>query len=221
MRGGRWSLVLVAGILSGACLAGCSQQDGVKAATTIHAYLPAVMGLANDASMMAEALDPAEASTLRAVSAKVLTELQELEAVSGAYVAAPSADGWSRLGAVVDLLVSDADEGLLAAMAIKNPESQARAKIVLSALDAAMHVVDGYMMSARSPQQAEAVAAKRVVHLQQVARCWTPQERQKVGQAYGVGSEDWPAVKAWAAEAKTSIAETPSATPLTRPGLGF
>jgi alcohol dehydrogenase class IV len=184
--GKRW-MALLAAMGMTVCLGGCSQQDAVKAAGAIHAYLPAVMGLTNDASMVAEALDPSETSTLRAVSAKVQAELQELEAVSGAYVAAPSADGWSKLVAVVDALVGDADEGLMAAVAIKNPESQMRAKLALSALDAAVHVVDGYVMAARSPQQAKAVAEQRTVKLQQVVRYWSAADRQRVEQALGVG----------------------------------
>jgi hypothetical protein len=149
--GTRWKrrLALLPAIGLAVCLASCSQGDAVKAASTIHAYVPAVMGLANDAVAIAGAIDPAEAATLRALSVKVQTELQELETVSGAYAAAPSADGWTRMGAVVDALVNDADEGLLAALAIKTPESQTRARIALSALDAAVHVVDGYLMAAR------------------------------------------------------------------------
>jgi hypothetical protein len=147
------------------------------------------MGLANDAMAITGAIDPADGSMLQALSAKVQTELQELESVSGAYAAAPSADGWTRMGAVVDALVSDADAGLLASLAIKNPESQAKAKIALSALDAAMHVVDGYMMVARTPQEAKAVAAKRAVKVQSVVRYWSPQDWQRVEQAFGARSE--------------------------------
>ncbi len=184
--GERWMALLVAMGMA-LCLGGCSQQDAVKAASAIHAYLPAVSALAEDALVMAEALDPSEASTLRAVSAKVQVELRELEAVSGAYVEAPSADGWSKLEAVVDRLVGDADEGLMAAVAIKNPESQMRAKVALSALDAAVHVVDGYVLGARSPQQAKVVVEQRTVKLQQMVRYWSAADRQQVEEALGVG----------------------------------
>lgn len=213
----RWMLtwgLLVAIAVSG-CLAGCSQADAVKAASTIHAYLPVVMGLAREAMAIVGAFDPAEAGTMQALSAKVQAELQELEAVSGAYAAAPSRDGWTRLGAVVDVLVSDADEGLLAAVAIKNPASQAKAKVALSALDAAIHIVDGYLMAARTPDEAKAVAARRFLNagslnvgtlsagtlsagalsagassgralkLQTVVRYWGPQDWQRVDHAFG------------------------------------
>jgi len=148
------------------------------------------MGLANDATAVARAIDPAEAGAVQVLSAKVQTGLQELETVSGAYTAAPTADGWTKMGAVVDALVSDADGGLLASLAIKNPASRAKAKVALSALDAAMHVVDGYLMSARSPAEAKAAAAQRSVKLHSVVRYWSPQDWQRVEQAFGARSED-------------------------------
>lgn len=198
----RWKMgsALLAGLGMAVCLAGCSQADAVQAAKTIHSYLPAVMGLVKNAEAIAGAIDPAEASAVQGLSARIQTELQELETVSGAYAAAPSADGWARMGAVVDALVSDADEGLLAALAIKNPASQARAKIALSAVDAAMHVVDGYLMSARTPEEAKAVAAHRAlnngastagtVKLHSVVRYWSPEDWRRVEQAYGGRGEE-------------------------------
>lgn len=200
--GKRWmpGLALLAALGLAVGLASCSQGDAVKAASTIHAYLPTVMALAGNATTMAAALDPAEAAGLQALSAKVQTELEELDTVSGAYAAAPSADGWTRMSSVVDALMSDADQGLMAALAIKNPASQAEAKVALSALDAAIHVVDGYMMAARTPQQAKVVAEQRearpgAVKLQNVVRYWSPRDRQTVAQAFGVQGEDLPAAE--------------------------
>jgi len=83
--GKRWILALAAAMGLGVCMVGCSQADAVKAASTIHAYLPTVMGLADDMAAMAAALDPAESVQVQKVSTKVQAELQELEAVSGAY----------------------------------------------------------------------------------------------------------------------------------------
>lgn len=183
--GRRWVLALAAAMGLAGCTAGCSQADSVKAASMIHAYLPTAMGLANDVAAIAGALDPAEAAQVQAVSTKVQAELQELESVSGAYAAAPSGDGWAKLGTVVDALVSDADAGLLAALEIKNPASQAKAKFVLSALDAAVHVVDGYLLAARSPAEAQAAAAGRAVKLQSVVRYWNAKDWQRVEQAFG------------------------------------
>lgn len=189
----KWKLMplaLLTAIGMAACLASCSQGDAVKAASTIHAYLPVVEGLASDATAIAAALDPAEASKVQALSAKVQTELQELESVSGAYAAAPSTDGWTKMGAVVDALVSDADEGLLAALAIKDPASQAKAKVVLSALDTAVHVLDGYLTVARTPQETQAAAAQRAVKLQSVVRYWSPEDRRRVELAFGARFDD-------------------------------
>jgi hypothetical protein len=100
--------VLLAAIGVAACLTSCTQADAVKAASMIHAYLPAVCSLANDAAAIAGGLDPVAASSLQAVNTKVQADLQELETVSGAYAAAPSGSGWTSLGAAVDALVSDA-----------------------------------------------------------------------------------------------------------------
>jgi hypothetical protein len=182
----RWKMTLawLAAMGLSVCLASCSQLDAVKAASTIHAYLPVVMGLAGDAVAMAETVDPAVAPALRAVSAKVQTDLQELETVSGAYAAAPTSDGWASLGATVDTLVNEADQGLLAALAIKDPASQAKAKAALSALDAAVHVLDGYLLAARTPAQVQAAAAQRTVKLESVVRCWSRQDWQRVERAF-------------------------------------
>jgi hypothetical protein len=177
----RWKMAAawLAAMGMGVCLAGCSQVDAVKAANTIHSYLPVVLGLAGDAAAVAETLDPSAAPFLRTVSAKVQADLQALEAVSGAYAAAPTADGWASLGAAVDGLVDEADQGLLAALAIKDPASQAKAKAALSALDAAVHVLDGYLLAARTPAQVQSVKAPSV------ARYWTRQDWQRVEQAFG------------------------------------
>lgn len=190
--GKKWTLMgaLLAAIGLAGCLAGCSQGDAVKAASVIHGYLPAVMALANDAATVAGVMDPAAAPILQAVSAKVQSGLQELETVSSAYAASPSTDGWTKLGTVVDTLVTDADQGLLAAVAIKDSASQSKAKVALSALDAAVHVVDGYLMSARTPAEVQAAAAQRTVKLQSVVRYWNPTDRQRVEQAFGARSED-------------------------------
>jgi hypothetical protein len=188
----KWMLTLALLVAVGmaAFLASCSQGDAVTAAKTIHAYLPVVMGLANEAAAITGALDPAETLRVQAVSGRVQAELGELETLSGAYAAAPTADGWLRLEAVVDALVSDADEALLAAVAIKNPANQGKAKVALSALDAAMHVVDGYLMTARTPAEAKAAADQRAVKLQSVVRYWRPEDRRSVELAFGAHFED-------------------------------
>lgn len=158
----RVEILALAGAMALAlCLAGCTQADTVKAANAIHAYLPSVMVLAQDAATVIEGVDPSEAAKVKSVSAQVQNDLTELETVSGAYASSPSSDEWVRLGAVVDALVSDSDQGLMAAAEIKNPESQAKVKMAMSALDAAVHAVDGYLLTARTPEEAQAAVAKR------------------------------------------------------------
>ncbi len=187
--GKRWKMVSawMAGLGLIVCLASCSQLDAVQAAKTIHAYLPVVMGLAGDAAAIAGTLDPEAASAMGAVSTRVQTDLQELETVSGAYATAPSADGWASLGAAVDTLVKEADQGLLAALAIKDAASQAKAKAALSAVDAAVHVLDGYLMAARGPLQAQASGAQGRVKPPSVARYWSQADWQRVERAFGGG----------------------------------
>jgi hypothetical protein len=180
----KWILMAAAAMgMAGA--AGCVQGDAVKAASTIHAYVPVVIGLANDVMAIAEGLDATEATKIQALGTKVQSELKELESVSGAYAAAPSSDGWSALQAVVDQLVSDADGGLLSALAIKDAASQQKAKVVLSALDAAIHVVDGYLTAARGTAETKAAATERTVKLQSVVRYWSPADWQRVEKASG------------------------------------
>lgn len=157
----------------------CAARDTVQAAKAIAAYLPVVTALANDAAAVAAALDAEDAPLIQQVNAKVQAELTELAKVSAAYVASPTADNWTRLGAVMDGLVNDADTGLLAAAGIKNAESQARAKVALAALDAAVHVLDGYLAAARTPQQTQAAVNARRVKLATVARAWSAADWQR------------------------------------------
>ncbi len=110
--------------------------------------------------------------------------------MSGAYAAAPSSGGWASLGAAVDALVNAADQGLMAALAIKDAESQAKAKAALSALDAAVHVLDGYLLAARSPAQAQSAAAQRTVKLQSMTGYWNRQDWQRVERAFGGRGEE-------------------------------
>jgi len=176
---------MVAAIGLAGCTAGCSQTDAVQAASTIHTYLPTVIALAGDLAAVAAGLEPADATQIQAVSAKVQAELQEIESVSGAYAAAPSSDGWARLGAAVDQLVSDADSGLMTALQIKNAASQAKAKMALSALDAAVHVVDGYLAAARTPAETATAAAARKVKLEQVTPYWNASDWHRVDERFG------------------------------------
>ncbi len=163
----------------------CAAGEAMQAAKSIAAYLPVVTALANDAAVVAEAIDADDASLIQQVNAKVQVELKELAQVSAAYVASPSTDNWMKLGAVVDQLVNDAYQGLLAAAGIKNAESQVRAKIALSALDAAVHVLDGYLAVARTPVQTQAAVAARKVKLQVVSVAWSVADWQRVNQREG------------------------------------
>ena len=182
----RWMLALAAAMGLAGCTVGCSQVDAVKAASTIHAYLPTVMALANEVAAIAAGVDATEATQIQSVSAKVQAELQELESASGAYAASPTSGGWLKVGAVVDQLVSDADAGLMAALEIKNPASQAKAKIALSALDAAIHIVDGYLTAAQAPSAQTAAAERRAVKLAQVTPYWSAADWARVEKASGV-----------------------------------
>jgi hypothetical protein len=185
MVGGRaWVALLLALSLAWAS-AGCSSADAVKAATEVHAYLPVVSGLAQDAMAIAAGLDPQNVQLIQQVSLKVQGDLAELESLSGAYVANPTADGWTRVLAVVDQMVNDSDNGLLSALAIKDPKSQMEAKVALSALDAAIHVLDGYLASAKTPAQVQASAAARAVKVSAVSRMWSERDRERVESALG------------------------------------
>ncbi|MDR3765285.1 MAG: hypothetical protein P4M01_14450 [Acidobacteriota bacterium] len=172
-----WGLAMGMALMLGA--ASCSAGDAVTAAQKISAYLPAVTALANDAALVAEAFDAADAALIQQVSTQVQTELTELSKVCAAYVAAPTSDNWAKLGTAMDELVNDADASLLAASGIKNAKSQAKAKLALSALDAAVHVLDGYLASARTTGQTQAALAARRVKLAEVTAEWNSADWQR------------------------------------------
>jgi hypothetical protein len=51
-------------------------------------------------------------------------------------------------------------------------------------------VLDGYLLAARTPDEAAAAAVQRTVKVQSVVRYWSPQDWQRVEQALGVPGEE-------------------------------
>lgn len=176
--------------------AGCSETDAVKAAKQIAAYTPTVEALVRDAVTLAEALDADSAATLEKVNTAVQADLQLVATASAAYAQAPSASGWTAVVQAVDTLVANTDSGLLEAEGIKSSESQLKAKAALAAVDAAVHVLDGYMQSAQPSSTTTSSATTselrwtperrtRRVKVEQVTRYWSAGDWRRVELALG------------------------------------
>jgi hypothetical protein len=176
--------------------AGCTSSQVNTVVTEITAYLPTVTALLQDA-ITAYAAFGAGSTTASDPVAKGLntakTDLAILTSDATQYVAATSSadktTAWTNIQDAVDVLATNADSTLQLA-AVKNSNSNAAGVVVLASLDAAVHVLDGYVSSAQSTATVQAKMARRSVRLRNVARYWNPEEKQKVATAYGSSSFD-------------------------------
>jgi hypothetical protein len=103
---------------------------------------------------------------------------------------------WSNIKALVDTAVEDTD-ALLQTASVKNSNSRSAGVVVIASLDAAVHVIDGYVSSTESTSEVKAKASKRAIHLKAVAGYWSASDRQMIASTAGAPY----AVALWQAEA--------------------
>lgn len=187
------AVLLCAALLPLSLTAGCTASQVDQVVQKISAYLPTAMALLQDALTIYAAVgaQPAQAQQSPAVVAlaTVQTDLKALEKPLADYLAASSksakATAWTNVEALVDTAAADAD-ALMQIAAVKNQASQAAGVVAVTSLDAAVHVLDGYVASTQTPAQVQARMARRALKLRQVSRYWNPQDRQRVAAAFGM-----------------------------------
>jgi hypothetical protein len=170
---------------------GCTASEVNSVVTKISSYTPTVISLVSEALTIYEAVgvSTTDTTSVSASLTTINTDLAQLKTLASDYLAASSKasknTAWSNIEALVDTLTSDADTVLTTA-SIKNSDSRAAGVGVLASLDAAIHILDGYVSSAQSTSTVNAKLARRTIKLRQVSALWCEQDRQQVAIAVGI-----------------------------------
>jgi hypothetical protein len=180
-------------MLSGAMTTGCTATQVDDVVAKINAYLPTVIALVNEAITVYDAVGTSSSDTDTVASNQVLDvvkdDLVSLQKPLADYLAATSKQSkqtaWLNVMALIDTAATDADK-LLAIAAVKNSDTQSRGVVVIAAIDAAVHILDGYVAATQTTQQVQATAAKRSIKLRQIARYWSPQDKHEVASHFGM-----------------------------------
>ena len=170
---------------------GCTSQQVNTVVTDISQYLPTVLALLQDGITIYSAVGASSntASPAAAALATVQADVAALQQPIKDYLAASALSGtkttyWTNIQALVDTATKDADT-LMQIAAVKDPGSQAAGVVVISSLDAAIHVLDGYVSSAQTPAQVAAKAAARSIKVSSMVKYWSQGDKQMVSAQLG------------------------------------
>lgn len=185
------AFALIAILLAGSCgMTGCTGAQVNTVITDINAYLPTALALLQDALTIyaAVGVTPGQTDPVAQGLATAEADMKALQGPIADYLAASSsatkASTWTNIKAVVDTLTKDADQ-LMQIAALKNAQSQKQALIALTAFDAAVHVIDGYVSSTLTPAQVQARASARTMKFMTLNRMWSAKDKQMIAKAYG------------------------------------
>ncbi len=167
----------------------CTGADVQKAVSLIAAYLPAVIQLAQAGASIATAFAPQDAPQIQQTMATITNGSDQLQQLCQQYTANPNNTTWQSIVSTLDSVVTAGDQQLLDALKISNPNSRQQATVVLSALDAALHVLDAYASQALPAKQVQAKAMARKAKLQAVIQQWSPQDKQNFQAHIGMTPE--------------------------------
>ena len=150
-------------------MVGCTQAQVKQAAAEIGADIPKIQPYIVSAAALAATLDPVAAPIVTVVTATVQAGLTELAALCNSYAASPTDSVWQSIVATVNTLVNSGGNALLDAAKIVDPDSRAKALLVLGALQTALLLIDGVVQRTQSKAQTTAMLSERTYRLQQIA----------------------------------------------------
>lgn len=180
-------------LLSGSMMTGCTANQVDDVVAKVNAYLPTAIALVNEAITIYSAVGTSSSDTDTVASNQVLDtvrdDLVSLQKPLADYLASTTKQSklsaWQNVVALIDTAATDADK-LLAIAAVKNGDSQTRGMVVIASIDAAVHVLDGFVASTQTVQQVQATAARRSIKLRQIARYWSPQDKRELADQAGM-----------------------------------
>ncbi len=203
LTGKMLGLILLGPVLIGSLtLTACTGSQVNQVVSEINAYLPTVVAIVNDALQIAAAVGTNPSASAAAVNPTVVNaltvveaDLKNLEPLVATYLAKASgsstkATAWSNIQAIVDTAAADADN-LLELASVKNANSNAQAVVVISSLDAAVHILDGFVSSAQPVSAVQKKLAARTVKLSTLMKQWTPADRENVVAHLGAPAVHW------------------------------
>lgn len=164
---------------------GCTQADVQKAVALIQAEIPTAVALLNDVLPVIIAFSGTEAQPVQANVNQIKNDLAELQTLCQSYASSGTADVYNSILKVIDDLVMNGDTALLAATHITNSESQQKASVILGALSATLHILDGYIQATQTTDQVRARAQSRQLKLSTVRAYWSDQDQKRIEQAMG------------------------------------
>ena len=165
-------------------MVGCTPVQVNQAVNQISAYLPTVLSLLNEAITIYNAVSVKQTNPEAARAlADIQTTLASLQRPLNDYLSATSSSSkstaWANVEALVDTAVKDADT-LLAAAHVKDPQTAATGTIIIGSLDAAIHVLDAFVIGAQTKAQVQAKLARRTVKISALDQAWTPQAKEVI-----------------------------------------
>jgi len=181
-----WMLVVMIAVIP---VTGCTASQVDSVVSKISTYLPTVLSLLNEAITIYSAVGTSgSVASVSSPLTVVQADLANLQKPLADYLAATSSSAkttnWTNIEALVDTATTDADT-LLQIAAVKNTDTQATGVIIISSLDAAVHIIDGFVSSAQSTATVQTKLAKRTVKLKTVSQHWSPQDQYNVSKAFG------------------------------------
>lgn len=120
---------------------GCTSVDVKTAVQEMANAIPTIQPYIATAASIAEALDPGAQLIIGGATTAVQTSLTTLQALLQSYANSPSATVWGSIVDTVTALVNSNATVLLNAAHIVDPNSRAKAVMVLGALQAALLLV--------------------------------------------------------------------------------
>jgi hypothetical protein len=168
----------------------CTQAQVDTAVSKIANYIPAVKALVSVAGGLTDAIDPAAAIVVTPVVAVVTNGLTQMQTVCTTYTAAnaPSStkvSAWQAIIQISDTMVQSTDAALLQAVAIKDTGSQAKAVAAIGGIDAALHIIDGWVSQAQPAAAVQTKTTARNIKLKDVAPYWDAADRLEVAHKMG------------------------------------
>lgn len=171
-------------------ISGCTASQVNSAVTKIASYLPTAISLTTEGLAIYTAIEGTDTTNVAISNAltTIKNDLGNLTTLTTSYTSASSSatktTAWSNIETLTDTMANDADS-VLALASVKNTDSKAAGVIVISTLDAAIHVLDAIVSSTQSSNVVQAKLAKRTYKLANIETKWSPSDKQMIANAAG------------------------------------
>ena len=150
-----------------------------EAEPILTALLPIITSLSSGSQ------DSSAATSLNSFALGAEADLNALTSLCNDYASSPSVSVYRKIEATVDRLVSESDSALLQVLAIKDASTRQRVQVAIAGFDALIHTIDGFVQMTQSSATVAAKAQSRAIKLDQVAGCWSEEDKATVAHAFG------------------------------------